>query len=72
VPGSGNGVQRAVVFALARRREPVALEALATELGASVDPDQLPLILSSCPALVETTEGWQLGRPVIIEPAGKR
>jgi hypothetical protein len=64
VSGSGNGPQRAVVFALARRREPVALEVLAAELGASVDPDQLPLILSSCPALVETTGGWQLGRPI--------
>jgi hypothetical protein len=68
VPGSGNGAQRAVVFALARRREPVALEVLAAELGRSVDPDQLPLILSSCPAVVETTEGWQLGRQITYRP----
>lgn len=65
VPGSGSKAQRAVVFALARRHEPVPLEALAVQLRPSVDPDQLPLILSSCPALIETTKGWQLGRPVI-------
>lgn len=64
VPGSGDEAQRSVVFALARRREPVALETLAAELGRSVEPDQLPHILSSCPAVVETTEGWQLGRRV--------
>jgi hypothetical protein len=72
VRGSGNGAQRAVVFALARRREPVALEVLAAELGTSVDPDELPLILSSCPALVETTEGWQLGRPVTSQEDADR
>lgn len=62
--GSGNKDLRAVVFALVRRREPVAIEVLAEELRGSIDPDQLPLILASCPALVETTDGWQLGRPV--------
>lgn len=64
VPGSDNEAERAVVFVLARKREPIALETLTAQMGASVDPDQLPLILSSCPALVETAEGWQLGRPV--------
>lgn len=54
----------AVVFVLARKREPITLETLVAQLGASVDPDQFPLILSRCPALVETAEGWQLGRPV--------
>lgn len=64
VPGSASEAERAVVFVLAREREPVAQERLAAQLGASVDPDQLPHILSNCPALVETTDGWQLGRPV--------
>lgn len=67
VPGSGNEAQRAVVFALARKREPVALEVLMSQLRASVDPEQLPLILSSCPAAVETSEGWQLGRHVSMQ-----
>jgi hypothetical protein len=58
VAGSGNRDLRAVVSALVRRREPVAVEVLAAELGGSIDPDQLPLILASCPALLETTEGW--------------
>jgi hypothetical protein len=68
VPGSGNGEQRSVVFALARRREPVALDVLATELGRAVDPSRLPLVLSNCPAVVETTNGWQLGRRITYRP----
>jgi hypothetical protein len=64
VPGHGNNTLRAVVCALARRTEPVAEEELTARLRTSVDPTQLPLILSSCPALVETSEGWQLGRPL--------
>jgi hypothetical protein len=65
VPGSGSGVLRTVVFNLARRREPVTQQELASQLGAAIDPDQLPMVLSSCPALVETNEGWQLGRPIV-------
>ena len=64
VPGHGNDALRTVIGALARRSEPVAEEELAARLGPSVDPVQLPLMLSTCPALVETSEGWQLGRPL--------
>lgn len=64
VSGGGNNALRVVVAALARRGEPVAEEVLAEQLSHSVDATQLQLILSGCPAVIETPEGWQLGRNV--------
>jgi hypothetical protein len=65
VPGTADTSLRVVIAILARLREPISQDILAARLGREVDPDDLPAILKSCPAFIETTAGWQLGRPAI-------
>jgi hypothetical protein len=64
VPGTAEVSLRAVVAVLARLSEPISQDLLAARLGREVDPDDLPAILAGCSAIIETPEGWQLGRPV--------
>lgn len=65
VPGTAEGSVRVVVTALARLPEPISPDGLASQLGTGVDPAELRTILENCPAFVETSDGWQLGRPAI-------
>jgi hypothetical protein len=65
VPGTAEGSVRIVVTALAHLVEPISLNGLASRLGTGVDAAELPAILESCPAIVQASAGWQLGRPAV-------
>jgi hypothetical protein len=65
VPGSAQGPVRIVVATLARLREPVTVDSLAVRLDGQVDRGVLTTTLAGCPAFVETSSGWQLGRQAV-------
>ncbi len=66
VQGSGNELIRGVVAALAREREPIALDALAANLRGRPEEHELGEILHALPMFVAVRGGWQLGRPVSL------
>ncbi|MBS1885616.1 MAG: hypothetical protein JSU06_00330 [Actinobacteria bacterium] len=64
-PGSAEGAVRIVVAVLARLREPIAEDSLAARVDGQVDSGLLTTTLAECPAFVETSAGWQLGRRAV-------
>jgi hypothetical protein len=70
VPGSADETMRAIVAALSRERQPIALGTLAGRLHGRLEEDELEEILHAVPMFTTAGECWQLGRPVTLPNAG--